>query len=104
MIVTNVENIQLNPVEVAAYVSAGALSATKLVSACKPLWNRLPKWLALALPVLVLDLPQVAQFFGGAATAQALLTAFVTSLALVLPGLTEAEHPSDRPTGPAPSK
>jgi len=90
------EMIQLNPVEVASYVAAGALASTKLISACKPVWNRLPRWLAVALPVLVLDLPQVAQSFTGATTGQALFAAVVTSVGLLLPGLAEAEHSSDR--------
>jgi len=85
----------VDPVVVASYVSAGALAATKLVSAAKPLWNRLPRWLSVALPVLVLDLPQVAQYFTGASTGQALFAAVVTSVGLLLPGLAEAEHPSD---------
>lgn len=97
--------VQIDPVEIASYVAAGALAASKLISACKPLWNRLPRWLTVALPVLVLDLPQVSQYFAGVATGQALFAAFVTSLALVLPGLAEAEHWSDShmpPTEPSP--
>ena len=93
--------VQIDPVAVASYVTAGALASTKLISACKPLWNRLPRWLAVALPVLVLDLPQVAQAFAGATSGQALFAALITSIGLLLPGLAEAEHPSD-PKPPAP--
>ncbi len=78
-------------VDVAAYVAAGALAASKLVSACQPLWAKLPRWLAVAAPVLVLDLPQVATWMGQAATGTDVLTAVVTSVALLLPGLAEAE-------------
>jgi hypothetical protein len=95
------ETFQLNPVEVAAYVSAGALAGSKLFTAVKPLWNRLPRWLAVALPVMILDLPQVSQLFSGTTTANGLFTALVASLALVLPGLAEAEHPSDKQPAPA---
>jgi hypothetical protein len=73
--------------DIAAYVAAGALAASKLISVCQPLWAKLPRWLA----VLVLDLPQVATWFGGAATGTDVLTACVTSVALLLPGLAEAE-------------
>lgn len=92
----------VDPVAVASYVAAGALASTKLISAAKPLWNRLPRWLAVALPVMVLDLPQVSQYFTGATTGQALFTAFIASVGLLLPGLAEAEHPSD-PKPPAAS-
>ena len=83
-------SINLSPVDVASYVSAGALAATKLIGVCKPIWNRMPKWLAVMLPVLVLSLPQVAQFFAGATTSNELFAACITSLALLMPGLAEA--------------
>lgn len=86
----HVASIDLTPVDIASYVSAGALAMTKLISVCKPVWNRLPKWLAVVLPVLVLVLPQVAQFFVGATTSRELFAAFITSLALLMPGLAEA--------------
>ena len=85
--------IELNPVEIAAYISSGALAATKLLTVCKPLWNRLPPWLAVTLPIFTLDLPMIAQYFNGTTTLNGLFTAFVTSLALVLPGLKQAKTP-----------
>lgn len=90
----------LTPIDIASYVSASALAASKLISVCKPLWNRLPKWLAVLLPVLVLALPQIAQFFAGAKTSSELLAAFVTSLALLMPGLAEAEGPTKTSVDP----
>jgi len=81
-------------VDVAAYVAAGALAASKLVAACQPYWAKLPRWLSVAAPVLVLDLPQVATWFGAATTGTDVLTACVTSVALLLPGLAEAEAPA----------
>lgn len=84
------DNAQINPVTIASYVSAAALASSKLISVCKPLWNRLPKWLAVVLPVLVLDLPQIAQFFAGATSGNELFSACITSLALLMPGLSEA--------------
>ena len=78
-------------VDIAAYVAAGALAASKLVAAAQPYWAKLPRWLAVAAPVLVLDLPQVATWMGQATTGTDVLTAVVTSVALLLPGLAEAE-------------
>ncbi len=81
----------LTPVDIASYVSASALAATKLIVAFRPFWAKMPRWLSISLPVLVLDLPLVAQYFTGVTTGAGLFTAFVTSLALVLPGVAEAE-------------
>ena len=81
----------IDPVQVAAYVTAGALAATKLFSAFQPLWQKLPRWLAVAFPILVLDLPQVAVYFGHTATTGSLSTALIASLALLVPGVAEAE-------------
>lgn len=88
-------SINLTPLDIASYVSAGALAATKLISVCKPVWNRLPKWLAITLPVLVLALPQIAQFFAGSTTSRELFAAFITSLALLMPGMSEAPPKRD---------
>jgi hypothetical protein len=81
----------LDPVAVASYIVAGSLALSKLFSAAQPIWKKLPRWLSVAIPVLVLDLPLVAQYFGHVATTGSLSTALVTSLALLLPGITEAE-------------
>jgi len=78
-------------VDVVAYVAAGVLAASKLVAAAQPVWAKLPRWLAVAAPVLVLDLPQVATWIGASTTGTDVLTAVVTSVALLLPGLAEAE-------------
>lgn len=82
----------LTPVDIASYVAAGSLALSKLFSAAQPLWNKLPRWLAVAIPVLVVDLPQVAQSFGGVATGTSITTAIITSVAMLLPGLAEAEE------------
>lgn len=97
-----VSSIDLTPIDIASYVSAGALAASKLISVCKPVWNRLPKWLVVVLPVLVLVLPQVAQFFAGATTSRELFAAFITSLALLMPGLAEAPPHGDPNLPPEP--
>jgi hypothetical protein len=77
--------------DIASYVAAGLLAGSKLITAAQPLWNKLPRWLSVILPVLVLDIPQVAALVGGATTGTDLVTALVTSAALLLPGLAEAE-------------
>lgn len=79
-------------VDVVAYVAAGLMAGSKLLSATQPLWAKLPRWLSVAAPVLVLDLPQVATWIGASVTGTDVLTAVVTSVALLLPGLAEAEN------------
>lgn len=78
-------------VDVCAYVAAGLLAGSKLLTAVQPLWAKLPRWLSVALPVVVLDIPQVATWIGASVTGTDVLTAVVSSVALLLPGLAEAE-------------
>lgn len=83
--------MSLTPVDIGADVVAALLAASKLLTAAQPLWQKLPRWLAVAIPVVVVDLPQLAGFFGVAVTSADLVQAVVLSAALLLPGLSEAE-------------
>lgn len=83
--------MSLSPVEIAAYVASGALAASKLVSAAQGLWAKLPRPLAVVMPVLVLCLPQVAAAAGLVKTEGDLVTLGITAVALLLPGIAEAE-------------
>ena len=86
--------MSLSPVEIAADVTAGLLAASKLLPVTQPLWAKLPRVLALALPVVVLDLPQLLALFGVVTTDTSLVSAVVASVALLLPGIAEAEKPA----------
>jgi hypothetical protein len=83
--------MSLTPVDIAADVVAGVLALSKLFTTAQPLWAKLPRWLAVALPVIVVDSPQVAAAFGVVSTGTDLATALLTSVALLLPGVAEAE-------------
>ena len=83
--------MSLSVLDIASMVVAGSLAVSKIITAAQPLWAKLPRWLAVALPVLVLDLPQVAAAFGLVQTGTSITTAIITSLALLAPGLAEAE-------------
>jgi hypothetical protein len=85
----------MTPVEIGAFISAGALASTKLLTVAKPLWNKLPRWLSVALPVLVASLPTIASSAGVVKSPVDLVNLGVMSLGLLVPGLVEAEHPSD---------
>jgi hypothetical protein len=86
--------MSFTPVDVAADVVAGVLAGSKLLTASQPLWAKLPRWLAVALPVVVAAAPAVMGYFGAVATGADLAQAAVLSVALLLPGLEEAEAPA----------
>ncbi len=86
--------MSLNPVDIAADVTAGLLALSKLVPVTQPLWAKLPRVVAVALPVVVLDLPLLLAQFGAVTSDTSLLSAVVASVALLLPGLAEAEKPA----------
>lgn len=78
--------MSLTPVDIAA-----GIAASRLLPVTKQFWDKLPRWLAVVLPVLVLDLPQIADAFGVAKTGADLTTALLVSVALLVPGIAEAE-------------
>lgn len=83
--------MSLTPVEIGAYVAAGLLSASKLLSATATLWNKLPRVIAVALPVVVACLPQIAAQAGLVKTEGDLVTLAIGAIALLLPGIAEAQ-------------
>lgn len=86
--------MNFTPIDIASDITAGVLAASKLISAAQPIWQKLPRWLAVALPVVVLDIPQVVSLLGGVQSGMDLTTAIVASVALLLPGVSEAENPT----------
>jgi hypothetical protein len=83
--------MSLSPVEIGAYVVAGALAASKLISATADLWAKLPRPVAVLAPVLVACLPKIAEQAGLVKTEGDLLTLGIAAVALLLPGIAEAE-------------
>jgi hypothetical protein len=84
--------MSLTVVDVVTYIAVGCIAASRLFSAVQPLWAKLPKWLAVALPVLVLSLPQVAGAAGLVHTNVDLVQFVITAVALLVPGLAAAEE------------
>lgn len=91
----------LTPVEIAAGLAAGLLALSKVFAVARPLWNRLPRWLAVALPVVILNTPQVLSALGVVHTGADLTTALCTTVALLLPGIAQAEAARPPPSPPA---
>jgi hypothetical protein len=83
--------MSLSPVEIAAYVSAGLLAASRLASLCRPYWNKLPRVVAVALPVVVAALPKLAEQAGLVQTTGDLTMLGITAVAMLLPGVSEDE-------------
>ena len=80
----------MTPVDVAATVGAVCLAGSRLISALKPFWDKLPRPLTVIAPVLVLALPQVADAAGLVHTDVDLMNFVITAVALLAPGLAEA--------------
>jgi hypothetical protein len=82
--------MSLSLVEVGAYVAAGLVGASRLLSAFQPFWNKLPRVVAVALPVVVATLPLLAEKAGLIKTDVDLVALAVTAVALLVPGIAEA--------------
>jgi len=82
----------MSTVDIAATVAAVALAASRVLSVTQPLWAKLPKWLAVAVPVLVLALPQVASAAGLVKSDVDFVNFCVTAVALLVPGIAAAEE------------
>lgn len=67
------------------------MSASKLISAVRGLWDKLPRPVSVLMPVLVLALPQLAAAAGLIKVDGDLITFGITAVALLLPGIAEAE-------------
>lgn len=83
--------MSLSVLEIGAYVSAGLLAASRLLDVAKPVWEKLPRPVAVALPVVVAALPALAEKAGLVKTEVDLVTLGITALALLVPGIAEAE-------------
>lgn len=83
--------MSLSVFDVATIVAAGATAASRLISVTQAWWSKLPRWAAVLVPVLIADLPQIAAAFNLVQTGTSLTSAIVVSIALLLPGIAEAE-------------
>lgn len=86
--------MNLSTVELASYVAAGCLAGSKLLSVTKPLWDKLPRVVAVALPAVVAALPLLAEKAGLVQTTGDLVTLCAYAVALTLPGAAEATSKS----------
>jgi hypothetical protein len=83
--------MSLSVLEIGAYVSAGLVAASRLLDVAKPLWEKLPRPVAVAIPVVVAALPALAEQAGLVHTEIDLVTLCITALSLIVPGITEVE-------------
>jgi hypothetical protein len=76
----------MSAIQIAGYVVAAVLAASRLLNAAKPLWALLPTKLAALLPAIVASLPAIASQFGLVATPMDLVESLLVSAAFLLPG------------------
>ena len=86
--------MSLTLIDVVTYGAAGCLALSRILTVAQPLWGKLPKWLAVVVPVLVTALPQLASALGLVHTDVDLSQFAVTAVALLVPGITAAERAS----------
>lgn len=86
--------MNLSIVDIVAYVIAGCMAASRAITALQPLWAKLPKWLAVLMPVFVLTLPQIASAAGLVKTSVDLVQFIIVTIALLVPGIAAAESAS----------
>lgn len=87
-------------VEISTVAVSILLGASRLLKAAQPLWNKLPRVVAVALPVVVLSVPKLVELFGGVHTTLDLTETLVLAAALLVPGIAEAEKPAPEPVTP----
>jgi hypothetical protein len=77
----------MSVVEIAAAVVSVLMVASRFLNAAKPMWDRLPKVVAVALPVVVAMIPQIAEMIGQSKTTVDFVNYVIASVALVVVGL-----------------
>jgi len=90
--------MNLSVVELVAYVVAGLLLASRVVNALKPVWAVLPRWAAVAIPVLVTTLPTLAEQVGLVQDTAGFVQVVVVGVAALVAGLVVAEQAPVDPT------
>lgn len=78
-------------IDIASVVVSVLLGASRLLTVAKPLWAKLPRAVAVAVPVVVACIPQLVEQLGLAKSALDLTTTLVFAAALLVPGIAEAE-------------
>lgn len=90
----------LNPIVIAADATALLMAGSKLLKTSQPLWAKLPRWLSVALPVIVAVVPSVLSSLADVQSGVDLANVAVMAAALLVPGIAEAEGPAPAPPAP----
>lgn len=77
----------MSPVEIAAVVVSVVMLLSRFVEACKPLWDRLPKSVAVLIPPAVALVPQVVDLLHQTKTVADLISYLIAAVAMVVVGL-----------------
>ena len=85
----------MSVVAIVAFVASVLMVGSRWLQAARPLWDRLPKAVAVLLPAIVAMIPQVIDLLNQSKTAVDLVSNVVASVALVVVGLFPS-HSSDK--------
>lgn len=77
----------MSPVEIAAAIVSVLMLASRFVQAAKPVWDRMPKAVAVVLPPAVALVPQVVDLLNQTKTVSDLVTYLIAAAAMVAVGL-----------------
>lgn len=77
----------MSVVEIVSFVVAGLAVASRFVQAAKPMWDRLPKPVAIVLPAVVAMIPQVSDLLGQSKSSVDLLSNAIAAIGIVVVGL-----------------
>lgn len=83
---------------IVAFVVSVLMLISRFLESAKPIWGRLPKWLAVILPAVVSLIPQVVALLQQSKTWADLTSYLIASVAIVIAGL----FPRHDPTPPDP--
>jgi len=82
-------------ITIVAYLTAAALSATRILVATRPIWGKLPATVQVVLPLAIPALATLVQELAGVKTGIDLTTAIIGAVLMAVPGL-----PSNRSAAP----
>ena len=77
----------MTPVEIALAIVSVLMLISRFVQSAKPLWDRLPKWLAVMLPPVVGLIPQVSDLLRETKTWSDLVNYMIAAAGMVVVGL-----------------
>src|SRR6187551_342375 len=93
-----------NLITIAAYLTAAALSASRILVATRPIWGKLPATVQVVLPLAIPALATLVQELAGVKTGVDLTTAIIAAVLMAVPGLPSNRSAAKLQAGKDPTK